>query len=350
MSLLDFLRSHVVRAACSVLVLALLAAMLPVVGVERAAMELVVLLVAVLELVGLLWEWLRGRSFMRSLAGLAGGEEDVLDAVDTIPEPEYPEGELTWDALQSIAQASRRRSAGLEQEMREYRRYVELWVHEIKTPLAAMNLTLANARSEDARALSREVARVEADVENALYYARSTSVAEDYLLRRCDLAQLVRDAVKSRARSLIEAHVAIDVAGLEGEKDLWVYCDPKWMTFILGQLIDNAVRYRAVPERDGRAAQLRFSASVEGAGSANEHVVLRVGDNGCGIPQADLGRIFERGFTGSNGRTHERSTGMGLYLVRTLCEKMGLAVSARSTVGEGTGIDITFPRERSRAV
>ena len=160
MSLLAFLRSHAVRVVCSVLVLALLAAMLPVVGVERAAMELVVLLVAVLELVGLLWEWLRGRSFMRSLAGLAGGEEDVLDAVDTIPEPEYPEGELAWDALQSVAQASRRRSAGLEQEMREYRRYVELWVHEIKTPLAAMNLTLANARSEDARALSREVARV----------------------------------------------------------------------------------------------------------------------------------------------------------------------------------------------
>ena len=90
MSLLAFLRSHAVRVVCSVLVLALLAAMLPVVGVERAAMELVVLLVAVLELVGLLWEWLRGRSFMRSLAGLAGGEEDVLDAVDTIPEPGAP--------------------------------------------------------------------------------------------------------------------------------------------------------------------------------------------------------------------------------------------------------------------
>lgn len=350
MSIFTYLRSHALRVACSVAVVALLFVMLPVVGVEAGATELVVLLVTVLELVGLLWEWLRGRSFMRSLVGLAGGEDDVLDAVDTIPEPEYPEGELAWDALQNVAQASRRRGAELEEEMRDYRRYVELWVHEIKTLLAAMNLTLANTHSEDARALSREVARVEADVENALYYARSTSVAEDYLLRRCDLVQLVRDAVKSRARSLIEAHVAIDMAGLEGEKGLWVSCDPKWMTFILGQLIDNAVRYRATPDRDGRGARLSFSASVEGAGSANERVVLHVTDNGCGISQADLGRIFERGFTGSNGRTHERSTGMGLYLVRTLCEKMGLAVGARSVEGEGTTMSIIFPREHSRAV
>lgn len=350
MSLRAYLRSHAVRVVCSVAVVALLAVMLPVVGVERGATELVMLLVTVLEVTGLVWEWLRGRSFARGLARLAEGEEDALDVAATLPEPDYPEGELAWEAIQGVVRTSRRREAGLKQQMQEYRRYVELWVHEIKTPLAAMNLTLANSHGEDARTLSREVARVEADVENALYYARSTSVDKDYLLRRCDLGELARDAVKSRARSLIEAHVAVDLAGLEGEKGLWVYCDPKWMTFILGQLIDNAVRYRAVPERDGRQARLCFSASAEGTGSAEERVVLHVADNGCGISEADLGRIFERGFTGTNGRTHERSTGMGLYLVRTLCEKMGLAVGARSAAGIGTTIDITFPRERSRAV
>ena len=331
MSPLTYLRSHALRLVCSVAVVALLAVMLPMVGVEAGATQLVVLLVAVLELVSIVWEWLRERSFMRGLARLA-------------------EGELAWDALQSVAQASRRRGAQLEEEMQDYRRYVELWVHEIKTPLAAMNLTLANSRGEDARSLSREVARVEADVENALYYARSTSVAEDYLLRRCELTDLVREAVKSRARALIEARMAVDLGGLEDEKDLWVFCDPKWMVFILGQLIDNAVRYRAVPEHDGREARLSFSARVEGAGSASERVVLDVADNGCGISEADLGRIFERGFTGTNGRSHERSTGMGLYLVRTLCEKMGLAVGATSAVGVGTTMSIAFPRERSRVV
>ena len=390
MSLIAYVRGHLARLACSLAVLALLAVMLPVLGVEREATELVVLLVCVIELAGYLWEWVRERSFTAGLeralragdaasaaetpgpaatpahsatpapavpaAGTRAG--DLLDAIAELPEPSCPEGELAWGALQEVVRESRRRVAGLEEEMREYRRYVELWVHEVKTPLAAMNLMLANPGGPDARALSRELARVEADVEGALFYARSTSVSNDYLIRRCDLADLVREAVRSRARSLIEAHVAVDLSGLEGgpapaaaasaAARPWVYCDPKWTAFVLGQLIDNAVRYRAVPERDGRDPRLSFSASVEDAGGARERVVLHVADNGCGIREADLGRVFERGFTGENGRTHERSTGMGLYLVRTLCEKMGLSVGARSAAGVGTTIDVTFPRERSR--
>lgn len=405
MSLIAYVRSYLARLACSLAVLALLAVMLPVLGVEREATELVVLLVCVIELAGYLWDWVRERPFTAGLerALRAGGAAsaadapalaatpahsatpaaavpaagtragDLLDAIAELPEPSYPEGELAWGALQEVVRESRRRVAGLEEEMREYRRYVELWVHEVKTPLAAMNLMLANPGGPDARALSRELARVEADVEGALFYARSTSVSNDYLIRRCDLADLVREAVRSRARSLIEAHVAVDLSGLEGaptpaaaapEPALgpasaaaasapaparpWVYCDPKWTAFVLGQLVDNAVRYRAVPERDGREPRLSFSASVEDAGGARERVVLHVTDNGCGIREADLGRVFERGFTGENGRTHERSTGMGLYLVRTLCEKMGLSVGARSAAGVGTTIDVTFPRERSR--
>jgi signal transduction histidine kinase len=407
MSLVAYVRGHLARLACSLAVLALLAVMLPVLGVEREATELVVLLACVIELAGYLWDWVRERPFTAGLeralragdaapaagtpahaatpAGAAPAADtcagDLLDAIAELPEPTYPEGELAWGALQEVVRESRRRVAGLEEEMREYRRYVELWVHEVKTPLAAMNLMLANPGGPDARALSRELARVEADVEGALFYARSTSVSNDYLIRRCDLADLVREAVRSRARSLIEARVSVDLSGLEGapapgpesapaaaapapgagaaapapglepapaHARPWVYCDPKWMAFVLGQLVDNAVRYRAVPERDGREPRLSFSASVEDAGGARERVVLHVADNGCGIREADLGRVFERGFTGENGRTHERSTGMGLYLVRTLCEKMGLSVGARSAAGVGTTIDVTFPRERSR--
>lgn len=407
MSLVAYVRGHLARLACSLAVLALLAVMLPVLGVEREATELVVLLACVIELAGYLWDWVRERRFTAGLErALRAGDAapaadapahaatpegaapaadtcagDLLDAIAELPEPSYPEGELAWGALQEVVRESRRRVAGLEEEMREYRRYVELWVHEVKTPLAAMNLMLANPGGPDARALSRELARVEADVEGALFYARSTSVSNDYLIRRCDLADLVREAVRSRARSLIEAHVAVDLSGLEGapapgpesapasaapapapaaaapapglepapaHARPWVYCDPKWTAFVLGQLVDNAVRYRAVPERDGREPRLSFSASVEDAGGARERVVLHVTDNGCGIREADLGRVFERGFSGENGRTHERSTGMGLYLVRTLCEKMGLSVGARSAAGVGTTIEVTFPRERSR--
>ncbi|MGN8690443.1 hypothetical protein ACTND8_11150, partial [Atopobiaceae bacterium HCP3S3_F7] len=248
MSLIAYVRGHLARLACSLAVLALLAVMLPVLGVEREATELVVLLACVIELAGYLWDWVRERPFTAGLErALRAGDAasaaetpgpaatpahsatpavavpaegtragDLLDAIAELPEPSYPEGELAWGALQEVVRESRRRVAGLEEEMREYRRYVELWVHEVKTPLAAMNLMLANPGGPDARALSRELVRVEADVEGALFYARSTSVSNDYLIRRCDLADLVREAVRSRARSLIEAHVAVDLSGLEG--------------------------------------------------------------------------------------------------------------------------------------
>ena len=146
--------------------------------------------------------------------------------------------------------------------------------------------------------------------------------------------------------------MGVSLSGLmqEDHSSPVLFCDPKWMDFILGQLIDNAVKYRALPELDGRQAQLSFAARIEDAGTAHERAVLAVRDNGCGISEADLPRIFERGFTGENGRSHAKATGMGLYLARTLCQKMGLSISARSKEGEGTTFEIVFPRERSRMV
>ena len=112
--------------------------------------------------------------------------------------------------------------------------------------------------------------------------------------------------------------------------------------FVLGQLIDNAVRYR----RTDGACRIDFSASCEDEGKADERVVLKVRDNGCGVCAADRGRVWEKGFTGSNGRTHAKSTGIGLYLVRNLCQQMGIATSLSSVEGQWTCVSLTFPANR----
>lgn len=348
MSFFAYLRGHIVRVACYLGTLILLGMLLPPMGVTHDAVLLVLTLVALLGFVGFIWEWLRGRAFLHALAEIADGGDDTLTRATNLAEPDYPEGELTWQAMQEVARSARQEAASSNAAMKSYRDYIETWVHEAKTPLAAARLMIANDQTGELRPFSRELDRIDACVEQALYFARSSSVEQDYLIRSCQAKALVTGAVKSRARALIEASMGIDLAGLEGDAgSLEIFCDPKWMDFILGQLIDNAIRYRAVPSEDGRKPQLSFAAELRDEGTAAEKVVLSVVDNGCGIAAADLPRIFERGFTGMNGRTHGHSTGMGLYLVRSLCEKMGLSVVASSEEGVGTAISIIFPRERS---
>lgn len=343
-----YLRSHLIRICCSCLLIAMLCALLPLMGAERDETVLIALLAAILELAGLLWEWARERRFMEEIAELGDMGTGALDGATNLEEPSYPEGEIAWQAIQNVTRAARQEAAASEDAMHAYRDYIETWVHEVKTPLAAARLMIANNETGELRPFSRELDRIDACVEQALYFARSSSVEQDYLIRSCQAKALVTDAVKSRARALIEAGMGIDLLGLEGAAGtLEIFCDPKWMDFILGQLIDNAIRYRAIPSEDGRKPQLSFAAELRDEGTAAEKVVLSVADNGCGIAAADLPRIFERGFTGMNGRTHGHSTGMGLYLVRSLCEKMGLSVVASSEEGVGTAISIIFPRERS---
>ena len=219
-------------------------------------------------------------------------------------------------------------------------------MHEAKTPLVAAYLMLENLDDalannvqpqevhEKVDALAEEVDRVEGYIEQALYYARSESLDRDYVVRNVSLQSIVSSALKRNARAMISAHMAPVCRGLELE----VFADEKWVEFILGQLIQNSVKYAR-----SEGAQLLFAATRANAGGTDDCVRLVVRDNGCGVPAADLDRVFDRGFTGENGRNGKRSTGIGLYLVKRLCDKMGLGIVARSEHGECFEVEITFP-------
>ena len=145
------------------------------------------------------------------------------------------------------------------------------------------------------------------------------------------------DAVRANARVLMGAHVAPYRIDLEQT----VFTDEKWMNFILGQLIQNSAKYAA-----GEGAELVFSSRLCDEGLSSERIELEVRDNGCGVEQANLARVFDRGFTGENGRSGKRATGIGLYLVKRLCDKMGLAVRAQSAPGEYFAVTIAFPTNK----
>lgn len=216
----------------------------------------------------------------------------------------------------------------IEEEQKEYREYIESWVHEIKTPITGIALNCENHRDERSRYLAAENRRIENYVDMALYYARSDEVYKDYMIAETDLQEVAEDILMRNKHYLIQC-------GMQAEADCpdLVYTDKKWIGFILDQLVQNSAKYRKET-----GAYIRITTERRG-----DRVFLKVRDNGIGIKVEEVSRIFEKGFTGTNGRETERSTGMGLYLCRKLCRKLGIDIRAASAEGEWTEMTLEFP-------
>ena len=215
-----------------------------------------------------------------------------------------------------------------EAAQKEYREYVESWVHEIKTPITAAGLICRSAEPEVRRKLSPELAQIEAHVERALFYARAESPEKDFIVRQTDLAEITAQALNQHRTILMQNGVQIETVDLSQT----VYTDGKWTAFIIGQLLQNAVRYRSEQPAVTLCAK-----------QIGQQVQLVVQDNGIGIPAHELPRVFDRGFTGGNGRSRGGATGMGLYLCRRLADCLQIDLQITSEVGTGTTVSLTFP-------
>lgn len=167
--------------------------------------------------------------------------------------------------------------------------------------------------------------------------ARSATLSEDFSIDELDLAALARKACRQRSRTLIGAGVSLEFAIDEA---LEVLADAKWTDFIIGQVLENSAKYGA--------KTIRFEGTAKDAGTKDGCIELLIADDGDGIPAADVPRVFDRGFTGSRGRTHHKATGMGLHLAAVACERMGLGLRISSEEGTGTTVALTFPLDRTR--
>ena len=232
----------------------------------------------------------------------------------------------------------------IEDEQKEYREYIESWVHEVKAPITSIDLMCENFKSDPlenqgdvVRRIRLENQKIENYVDMALYYARSEDVYKDYVIRRTNLGEIAVVVLKRNKGYLIQSQIQAEVDC----KDK-AYTDEKWIAFILNQLVLNAAKY--CRKKGGKIWIYTSQKHKSDALTKHSHGVrLVVKDNGIGIKEEELGRIFEKGFTGSNGRKTERSTGMGLYLCKKLCLKLGIEIYARSKAGEGTEVILEFP-------
>ncbi len=338
----SYLADRAVTIACWLCATGIVAVILTYTAVNRG-----ILLLAACTLLGALVlalgiGYASHRRFWASVSAIADEDVSPIDAAQDLPYPANGAERAVDAAFVAVARAAADGIARSRRDAADYRAFVEAWSHEVKTPIHAATLLAAGDPTPSGQAIAGELERVDGYVEQALYYARSTSVDRDFSVRLAPLAQIVTETLHAKTNLLLSQSVGVRL----GDLGFSVLCDAKWVRFMLGQLVDNACKYRD----PNRPQTLTFTARREHGGTADERVILDVVDCGLGIPAADLPRIFDKGFVGENGRRagQAASTGIGLYLVRLLAEKTGLGVHVRSAEGEGATFSLVFPMNRMR--
>ncbi|EPD78355.1 HAMP domain-containing sensor histidine kinase [Atopobium sp. oral taxon 199] len=313
-------------------------ATLYVAGVDTFVIWYCICLIVIVALVGLIADYIHRRAFYRELSqNLTAMSEHAFLAPSMSAIPATYEERLFHEALVAMSKSMMDRLAESKTASREYREYIEMWVHEIKTPISAAHLIAQNNPDAATDAMDVQLSKVESLVEQALFYARGTALDRDFSIRPVSLEKVVRVSLRTNARALIDAHVTPRLEHLACS----VRTDPKWLSFIVSQLLINAAKYRREDLPLGTSF-VTVSAVQKEVSTGTRVTELIVADNGIGIPEQDLSRVFDKAFTGENGRRYAKSTGIGLYLVHQLCTKMGLSISVTSQVGAGTTFTITF--------
>ena len=216
-----------------------------------------------------------------------------------------------------------------ENRMNRHVTFMNQWVHDMKTPLSVIHMTIQDEDEPIFDSIREETDRLTKGLETVLYMARLDSFEHDFYIEEVDLAQMMGQFVKQNKRLFIRSQVFPKIGIAENQI---VVSDEKWLTFVFSQIINNAVKYSA-----GKSRTIEISASME-----QEHLVVQVRDYGIGIPAHDVERVFEPYFTGDNGRQYPASTGMGLYLVHEICSRLGHRITVESEQGEGTSVRIYF--------
>lgn len=249
---------------------------------------------------------------------------------EVIELPQFIEAIPYYYLLKQASKSMREEINKEKSKLKDYKEYIEQWIHEVKTPISLIKLIEENNKTTKSSAVLMQLEEIDRYVEQALFYARSEEVEKDYLIKEINLKKCINSVITRNKQGFILNNIDIEIDKI----DIEVYCDSKWLEFILNQVIVNAIKYRSNNEPKVKI----YTESIKNG------VKLIVEDNGIGIPLDEIDRIFEKGFTGNIGRVNSKSTGMGLYLCKKLCDKLGLLLEVKSKVNSYTKVVITFPK------
>lgn len=292
------------------------------------------LLSLIITLIYLSVRYYHERTFYYNMKGII--HRDVGDTFDLSIRPGNLQQKLYFELLKSLNKNYDKQMRKLQEEKQDHSDFILSWIHEVKLPIAASRLIMENSEGKTIDYLidkwEDELGKIDNYVEQALYYSRIDSFSNDYFITEVELNQIIKNNIKKHAKIFVNKH--IDVTMFEEKQ--YIQSDEKWLTYILDQIVSNSLKYTM------EGGSIRFAFEEDG-----KERVLHVIDTGVGIAPEDIGRVFDKGFTGSNGRYYAKSTGMGLYLAKQMAIKLGHDILIVSEEGVYTKVSIHFPKTRS---
>lgn len=253
------------------------------------------------------YEFFRKRNFYQQFLKQLDSLDQKYLITELIETPSFLEGKLLLSSLYEIDKSMNEAIMTLKNANQDFKDYVEMWIHEVKIPLA--NVLLMNHNGEKDLRLTKQIHMMENYVEQILYYVRSEISEKDYLITSCLLSEIIHKVILRNKESFLEK----DMKVINEVQNVSVLTDSKWLEFILNQIVNNSIKYSQ--KKNGF---LKFSVVQE-----KDRTILSITDHGIGIKDQDKNRIFEKSFTGENGRKVGSSTGMGLFICQNLCQKLG---------------------------
>ena len=324
---LEYLEEKIFFIISSLLFTILLSIYLLLIGINVGIVILFAILIIAFILISLLVSYILIKKRYVKIVNLVDSLDEKYLIKEVIDKPKNLENKAYYYALDKACKALNDKLSEVENSKEEYLDFLDSFIHEIKTPISALSLYADNNNDERVK---EDVLKISRLVDKMLFYAKSDVVEKDYFIKEVTLADLVHPVLLEYKNYLLNYSFKVEVKNLD---NLVVYTDIKWLNFIIEQILNNSLKYQNKKERIVR---------IKGIDDKN-NIKLVIYDNGVGIKESDLSKVFEKGFTGSN-RSKKNASGIGLYLVKKLCDKLGIDIKIESVYLKYTKVIITFPK------
>ena len=275
--------------------------------------------------------YFRKRSFYNTLINNTNKLDKKYLVLETLYKPDFYEGKIAYDVLYDINKSMTENVKKHNDQLTDFKEYIEMWIHEIKVPIASLVLQIHNNKDKKSKDILKKINKIDELTEQILYYVRTESIEKDYLIKDSNLNKIVGEVALKNKDYLLENKINFVCDNLNYD----VLTDSKWLVFILNQIVNNSIKYK----KEKGDAILKIYAE-----NNKKSVKLIIEDNGIGIIESDLPRVFDKSFTGYNGRIRHKSTGMGLFIAKSLCDRLGHKIEIESKQNEYTKVIITFSK------